>query len=150
MGNTINMAAYARLLSGLDPMLHQAEISAEPGDNYPPYNIEKIGDDRYRVALAVAGFADSELSVTVEANQLIVTGNKVRADNRAILYQGLAHRPFTRRFSLADHMVVKDAGLAQGLLTIELERQEPGAVKPKRVAIDSLTPALRENTRAAA
>ena len=91
------------------------------------------------MALAVAGFTDNELSVTVEANQLTVSGKKTDGDQKDILYRGIAHRPFIRRFSLADYVVVKDAKLSNGLLTIELERQLPETMKPRRIAINGHT-----------
>jgi molecular chaperone IbpA len=142
MRNTIDMAPFARSTIGFDRLLDQLETLAEPeaGDNYPPYNIEKLGEDRYRVALAVAGFTDNELSITVEANQLTVSGRKAAPEDKDILYRGIAHRPFVRRFSLADYVVVKDAKLRDGLLTIELERQLPEAMKPRRIAINGQTP----------
>ena len=150
MRNTIDMAPFARSTIGFDRLLDQLETLAEPeaGDNYPPYNIEKLGEDRYRVALAVAGFTDNELAITVEANQLTVSGKKADVDDKAILYRGIAHRPFTRRFSLADYMVVKEAKLNNGLLTIEVERQLPEAMKPRRIAINGHAP-LVEPKRAA-
>jgi molecular chaperone IbpA len=150
MRNTIDMAPFARSTIGFDRLLDQLETLAEPeaGDNYPPYNIEKLGEDRYRVALAVAGFTDNELSITVEANQLTVSGKKADVDDKAILYRGIAHRPFIRRFSLADHMVVKEARLTNGLLTIEVERQLPEAMKPRRIAINEDVPSA-EPKRAA-
>lgn len=150
MRNTIDMAPYARSTIGFDRLLDQLEAftETEPRDNYPPYNIEKLGEDRYRVALAVAGFTDNELSITVEANQLTVTGEKADGDDKEILYRGIAHRPFVRRFSLADFVVVKDAKLMNGLLTIELERQLPETMKPRHIAINGHTPAT-EGRRAA-
>ncbi|HEY2010876.1 MAG TPA: Hsp20 family protein [Rhizomicrobium sp.] len=142
MRNTIDLAPFARSTIGFDRLLDQLETLAEPetGDNYPPYNIERLGEDRYRVVLAVAGFTDNELSITVEANQLTVSGKKADVDDKAILYRGIAHRPFIRRFSLADYVVVEDAKLTNGLLTIELERQLPEAMKPRRIAINGHTP----------
>jgi molecular chaperone IbpA len=150
MRNTIDMAPFARSTIGFDRLLDQLETLAEPeaGDNYPPYNIEKLGEDRYRVALAVAGFTDNELAITVEANQLTVSGKKADVDDKAILYRGIAHRPFIRRFSLADYMVVKEAKLNNGLLNIEVERQLPEAMKPRRIAINGHAP-LAESKRAA-
>jgi molecular chaperone IbpA len=151
MRNTIDMAPFARSTIGFERLLNQLDSLAEPepGDNYPPYNIEKLADDRYRVALAVAGFTDSELSITVEANQLTVSGKKVDLDEKTILYRGIAHRPFIRRFSIADFVVVKEAKLTNGLLTIELERQLPEAMKPRRIAINGHTPTMVDSKRAA-
>jgi molecular chaperone IbpA len=143
MRNTFDMTPFARSTIGFDRLLDHLETLAEPspGDNYPPYNIEKLSEDRYQVALAVAGFTDNELDVTVEANQLTVSGRKADAAERDMLYRGIAHRPFMRRFSLADFMVVRDAKLSNGLLTIELERQVPEAMKPRHIAINGEAPA---------
>ena len=143
MRSTIDMAPFARSTIGFDRLLDQLETLAEPdaGDNYPPYNIEKLGEDRYRVALAVAGFTQNELDVTVEGNQLTVSGKRAGAEDKEILHRGIAHRPFIRRFSLAEHMVVKDAKLRDGLLTIDLERQLPEAMKPRRISINGHAPA---------
>jgi molecular chaperone IbpA len=150
MRNTIDMAPFARSTIGFDRLLDQLGTLAdpEPGDNYPPYNIEKLGDDRYRVNLAVAGFDESDLTVTVEANQLIISGKKADTGEKAMLYRGIAHRPFLRRFSLADFVVVKDAKLSNGLLIIELERQLPETMKPRRIAING--PSSRMESRQAA
>jgi molecular chaperone IbpA len=151
MRNTIDIAPFARSLIGFDRVLDQLETlpETELGDNYPPYNIEKVGDDRYRVALAVAGFSDNDITITVEANQLSVTGKKAEVDDKTILYRGIAHRSFIRRFSLADFVVVKDAKLSNGLLTIELERQVPEAMKPRRIAINGHMSVATDNKHAA-
>jgi molecular chaperone IbpA len=152
MRNTIDMAPFARSTIGFERLLDQLGTLAEPGpgDNYPPYDIQKLGEDRYRVALAVAGFAESELSVTVEANQLVVSGTKgTGADEKGMLYRGIAHRPFVRQFSLADFVVVKEARLSNGLLTIELAREVPDAMKPRRIPINGGAPAAPETRRAA-
>ena len=150
MRSTIDMAPFARSTIGFDRLLDQLGTLAEPepSDNYPPYDIEKLGEDRYRVALAVAGFTNDELTVTVEANQLTVAGKKGEANGKSMLYRGIAHRPFIRRFSLADYVMVKEAKLDDGLLTIDLERQIPEAMKPRRIAINGHTPQV-ETKRAA-
>jgi molecular chaperone IbpA len=144
------MAPFARSTIGFDRLLDQLETLAEPdaGNNYPPYDIEKLGEDRYRVTLAVAGFAENDLNIIVEGNQLTVSGKRADAEDKEILHRGIAHRPFIRRFSLAEHMVVKDANLRDGLLTIDLERQLPEAMKPKRITINGHAPAV-EAQRAA-
>ena len=150
MRNMIDMAPFARSTIGFDRLLDQLETLAdhESSDSYPPYNIEKLGEDRYRVALAVAGFQEDELSITVEANQLTVSGRKNEVQEKEMLYRGIAHRPFIRRFNLADFVVVKEAILNNGLLTIALERQLPEAMKPRRIAINGPAPAA-EAKRAA-
>lgn len=150
MRSTIDMAPFARSTIGYDRLLDHLEAfsDSEPVDNYPPYNIERLGDDRYRIALAVAGYSVDELDVTVEANQLAVSASKAVAEEKDFLHRGISHHPFVRRFSLADYVVVKDAKLANGLLTIELERQLPESKKPKRIAIDAQMASL-ESKRAA-
>lgn len=109
----------------------------EPADNYPPYNIEKTGDDAYRLTLAVAGFTADELSVTSEPNLLTVSGQKAEPQNREYLHKGIATRAFERRFNLADYVEVTGAHLESGFLTIELVRELPDQMKPRRIAIAS-------------
>jgi molecular chaperone IbpA len=110
------------------------------GNGYPPYNIEKSGDNAYRIVMAVAGFADSELNVTQKENELLVTGQTAQpAPNgegeKQYLYRGIAGRNFERRFQLADHVKVSGAKLANGLLTIELQREIPEEKKPRAIEI---------------
>jgi molecular chaperone IbpA len=106
-------------------------------DSWPPYDIEKTGDDSYRITLAVAGFSPDELSVTQERNLLVVSGRK-SGDNRGQhLYHGIAARAFERRFELADHVKVAGARFDRGLLTIELVRELPEAMKPRRITIQA-------------
>ena len=103
---------------------------------YPPYNIEKTGEDAYRLTMAVAGFARDEIDITVQENTLLVTGKaqKDNADDR-YLHRGIARRAFERRFSLADHIKVAGASLANGLLHVDLVREIPEAAKPRKIAI---------------
>ncbi|WP_404378836.1 Hsp20 family protein [Caenispirillum salinarum] len=109
--------------------------------SYPPYNIEKLGEDDYRVTMAVAGFAESDLDVTVEDSTLIVRGRMGRDDTgeaaepRTFLHRGIATRAFERRFELADHIKVEGARLVNGLLHVELKREVPEEKKPRRIAI---------------
>lgn len=104
-------------------------------DNWPPYDIVKTGEDQYRVTLAVAGFGENELNVTQERNLLLVSGEKAESDDSQYLHRGIAGRSFQRRFELADHVRVAGAGLANGLLTIDLKREIPEAMKPRRIDI---------------
>ncbi|MDY6946194.1 MAG: Hsp20 family protein [Pseudomonadota bacterium] len=106
-------------------------------DNWPPYDIVKTGDDQYRVTLAVAGFSDSELNVTQERNLLLVSGDKAGSEETQYLHRGIAGRSFQRRFELADHVRVAGAQLANGLLTIELKREIPEAMKARRIDIQA-------------
>ena len=109
---------------------------------YPPYNIEKTGEDSYRLTMAVAGFARNELDITVHESSLIVTG-KAQGQNETgrYLHRGIARRAFERRFSLADHLKVSGASLDNGLLHVDLVREVPEAMKPRTIAINSVEPA---------
>jgi molecular chaperone IbpA len=111
----------------------------EPADNYPPYNIAKTGDETYRITLAVAGFTADELSITSQPNLLVVTGKKAERQDGSYLYQGIAGRPFERRFNLAEHVKVTQARLENGLLIIELMHEVPEEMKPRRIPILSST-----------
>jgi molecular chaperone IbpA len=104
-------------------------------DNWPPYDIARTGDDSYRIQMAVAGFAQDELTITAEPNLLIVSAEKGTEASGDYLHRGIACRPFARRFELADHVKVAGASLVNGLLTIELRREIPEAMKPRRIAI---------------
>ena len=110
----------------------------EQGAGFPPYNIQKAGEDRYRITMAVAGFSQDELNITTENNRLVVTGEKAEekeTDDNAFLYRGIATRSFERRFNLAEHVRVTGAALDNGLLHIELEREIPEAMKPRTIEI---------------
>ena len=119
-------------------MLDQLLSGDAPAPSYPPYNIEKTGEDAYRITLAVAGFGEDDLNIEVKDQGLTVTAKKREAadDKQAtFLYRGIAERGFERRFQLADHMKVTGAELANGLLHIELVREVPEALKPRTIAI---------------
>jgi molecular chaperone IbpA len=110
----------------------------EQGAGFPPYNIQKAGEDQYRITMAVAGFSESELSITTENNRLVITGEKPEeqeGEDNAYLYRGIATRSFERRFNLAEHVRVTGARLDNGLLHIELEREIPEAMKPRTIKI---------------
>ena len=115
----------------------------ENAAGYPPYNIEKMGDDKYRIMMAIAGFGENDIEVTAQDNLLVVSGNvgePCDAD-ATYLYRGIATRAFERRFSLADHVRIVGATLADGVLQVDLERELPEAMKPRRIAVES-KPAL--------
>jgi molecular chaperone IbpA len=135
-----DLTPYRRSTVGFDRLFDLIENSrAAQGDNYPPFNIERISEDRYRVTLAVAGFRSEELDITAQQNLLQVTGRKDEgssADRAKFLHVGIANRSFERRFELADFVRVETAGLSDGLLTIELVREVPEAMKPKKIAIN--------------
>ena len=112
--------------------------SKTSGEAYPPYNIERAGDDAYRIVMAVAGFAEAELNVTQKEGELLVTGKaQPSSDQVEYLYRGIAGRDFERRFQLADHVKVTGAKLAHGLLTIELKREIPEEKKARAIRIEA-------------
>ncbi|QOL24497.1 Hsp20 family protein [Thalassotalea sp. LPB0316] len=111
----------------------------EKQSSYPPYNIELIAEDKYRITMAIAGFVEDELDIESKQNTLIVTGTKAPSDEkvqRTFLHQGIAERNFERKFQLGDHVKVISAQLENGLLHIELEREIPEALKPRKIAIN--------------
>ncbi|MBV9235073.1 MAG: Hsp20 family protein [Xanthobacteraceae bacterium] len=118
-------------------------------DNYPPYNIERIGQDQYRISLALAGFRPEEVTITAEQNVLTVEGTKTRKPDAEYLYQGISARPFRRVFNLADYVQVKGATFVDGLLQVDLVREVPEAMKPRRIAINGSPPAAVEHKKAA-
>ena len=125
---------FDRMASLLDAMT----TSEQKQPAYPPYDIELTGEDSYRITMAVAGFEQSELDIQVEQNRLTVTGKKPdESVQRNFLHRGIAARNFERRFQLADHVKVTDAKLANGLLHIELVREIPEAMKPRKVEISN-------------
>ena len=123
---------------GFDRLFDLLNASSQwtTGDNYPPYNIERTGKDRYQISLALAGFTPDEVAITAEQNVLTVEGAKPQKAEHEYLYQGIATRPFRRVFNLADHVQVKGAAFENGLLMIELVREIPEAMKPRRIAIN--------------
>ncbi|MGE4430647.1 MAG: Hsp20 family protein [Sphingobium sp.] len=136
-----DLTPYRRSTVGFDRLFDLIENNARlaQSDNYPPFNIERLSEDRYRVTLAVAGFRDDELDITAQQNLLQVTGRKaeITNDERAkFVHVGIANRNFERRFELADFVRVDSADLADGLLIIELVREIPEAMKPKKIAIN--------------
>ncbi|MDT8320987.1 MAG: Hsp20 family protein [Xanthomonadales bacterium] len=139
---TLDFSPLFRTSVGFDrlaSMLNSAN-RLEAGNGYPPYNIQRAGEDRYRITMAVAGFSEDELQITTEENKLVVTGEKAEeqeSDENAYLYRGIATRSFERRFNLADHVRVIGAKLDNGLLHIELEREIPEAMKPRKIEIKS-------------
>jgi len=110
--------------------------------SYPPYNIEKVADDQYRVTMAIAGFNAADLYITQNNNTLIVTGNQDKGENDVqFLHRGIATRSFERQFELAEHVNVTNAGLENGLLLIDLKREVPEELKPRKIAIGASTDA---------
>jgi molecular chaperone IbpA len=137
--NRFDFTPYRRTTVGFDRLFDLLENAgrASNGDNYPPFNIERISDTEYVVTIAVAGFKPEEIDITAQENLLIVAGQKQvdGNDNRDFLHVGIANRNFERRFQLADHVFVKGADMADGLLIVELERQVPDALKPRKILV---------------
>ena len=137
---SIDFSPLYRSVVGFDRLaaLLDAAAAAPESNGYPPYNIETVGDDAYRIEIAVAGFRPDELSIEAKENVLTVQGRKAANDDqRRFLHRGLAERNFERRFQLADYVVVTEARLADGLLSISLQRELPEALKPRTIAIDT-------------
>jgi molecular chaperone IbpA len=140
MRSAFDFAPYRRSSVGFDRLFDMLENPSfgNGGENYPPFDLIKLGDNEYRIELAVAGFKTDEIDITSQQNQLIVSGRKgEESDERGsdYIYRGIANRSFERRFALADHIQVKGADLKDGLLAIELVREIPEAMKPKKIAI---------------
>lgn len=137
MRTAFDFTPYRRSMIGFDRLFDMLEKNTQAaGEGYPPYDIERVADDRFRIAVAVAGFSAGEVDVTSHNATLIVTGRKTDdAAERQWLHRGIAARAFERRFELADFVQVKSAELKDGLLVIELQREVPEAMKPRRIEI---------------
>ena len=137
--NRFDFTPYRRSTVGFDrlfDLLENQVRNAGSGDNYPPYNVERRGDDAYRITLAIAGFRPEDLDITAHQNLLVIQGRKrEEAVDGELLHVGIANRGFERRFELADFVRVASADLADGLLAIDLVREVPEAMKPKKVII---------------
>ena len=135
---SFDFTPYRRSTVGFDRLFDFLESArAEQSDNYPPYDIEKLSDDRYRITLAVAGFSSGDIDITARQNMLIVVGRKSENRNKDgnFLHMGIATRAFERRFELADFVRVEAADMKDGLLSIELVREIPDAMKPRKIEI---------------
>jgi molecular chaperone IbpA len=134
--STVGFDRMARLL---DHAMRATETANAP--TFPPYNIEKLGEDDYRITMAVAGFGEGDLDITAENGQLVISGRieKAEEEQRNYLHRGIATRNFERRFDLADHIRVKGASLENGLLHVSLVREVPEAMKPRKIAITGAT-----------
>ncbi|MFL6774156.1 MAG: Hsp20 family protein [Sphingomicrobium sp.] len=140
MRSSFDFAPYRRSTVGFDRLFDMLENSSfgNGGENYPPFDLIKTGDNDYRIELAVAGFKPDEIDITSQQNQLIVSGRKneeTEEKGSDYIYRGIANRSFERRFALADHIQVRGADLKDGLLAIELKREIPEAMKPKKINI---------------
>ena len=136
--NALDLSPLFRGAIGFDRLARLMDTARAAADapSYPPYNIEKAGEDRYILTMAVAGFGPDDIDITAQENVLTVTGKAPQPeDGRRFLYRGIAGRAFERRFVLADHIEVVGADLQNGLLNVALERRVPEALKPRRIAI---------------
>lgn len=145
--NGFDFSPLFRSTIGFDRMLRLLDTATRVDSaslGYPPYNIEKTGDDAYRLTMAVAGFSPSELDVTVHENTLLVNGKaeteEEKKNGNGYLHRGIARRAFERRFSLADHMKVTGANIDNGMLHVELVHEVPEAAKPRKIAIGTSEP----------
>ena len=145
MRSAFDFAPYRRSTVGFDRLFDMLENSSlgQSGENYPPFDLIKLGDNDFRIELAVAGFKPDELDITAQENVLTVSGRKKdegeEKDNNYI-YRGIATRSFERRFALADHIQVRGADMKDGLLAIELKREIPEAMKPRKIDIGGSAP----------
>lgn len=136
MRTTIDFSPLYRSAIGFDrvaSLLDAAAGDAKPG--YPPYDVERVEENQYRITMAVAGFTEADIDITSEQNSLIIAGKRGPQSERDYLYQGIAGRDFERKFQLAEHVVVEAAKLEHGLLHVELRREIPEAMKPRKIAI---------------
>lgn len=140
--NTFDLSPLYRTAIGFDRLADMLSNASRVDSNgYPPYNVESLGEDRYRITMAVAGFSDDEIDIVTEQNTLTVSGAKKEDaesnEEREFLYRGIATRSFERRFQLADHVKVEGARLENGLLHIDMVRELPEQMKPRKIEIGS-------------
>ena len=139
--SAFDFSPFFRSTVGYDRMFDLLDSASREDSGYPPYNIEKTGEDAYRITMAVAGFGPDDLTVVAQDNVLTVAGKQKDGDSGTpqFLYRGIAGRAFERRFNLADHVAVAGANLANGLLHVELKREVPEAMKPRTIRIEAGT-----------
>ena len=137
MRSAFDFAPFRRSTVGFDRLFDLLENNAtgQAQDNYPPFDLIRIDDNRFRISLAVAGFAQNEIDITAQQNQLVVSGQKAEEDGASYVHRGIANRSFERRFGLADHINVSGAELKDGMLQIDLVREIPEAMKPRKIEI---------------
>ena len=142
---TYDLSPLFRSSVGFDRLARLMDTALRAEDNapsYPPYNIERTGENNYRITMAVAGFSESEIEIVQQENGLTVTGKQTKEEApKNFLYRGIAARPFERRFELAEYIRVGGASLENGLLHVELVREVPEAVKPRSIKINGSAPA---------
>jgi molecular chaperone IbpA len=149
MRTAFDFSPLYRSTVGFDRLFDMLDTAAriEPMTNWPPYNIEKLGEDRYRITMAVAGFSSDEIELTQHESALVVTGQKhPEPEGTQVLHRGIATRAFKQTFSLADHVKVTGAKLENGLLTVDLKREIPEELKPRRIEIGSGSATLGQDS----
>lgn len=140
----VDFSPLYRSTVGFDRLFNMFDTMTQPESvqSYPPYNIERLSENSYRISMAVAGFSEDEIDIEAQRNQLTVKGEKSReeddSENSDFLYRGIASRSFERRFQLADHVEVVGAQLQNGLLHIELKREIPEEMKPRKIAVQAI------------
>ncbi len=134
--NTFDFTPLFRSTVGFDRLTRLLESRLDESNGYPPYNIEQTGEDAYKIVMAVAGFGEGDLSITQQANTLLISGKQEKpAEEKKYLYRGIAGRAFERRLELADHIKVTGASLVNGVLSVDLVREVPEAMKPRQIKI---------------
>ena len=148
---TFDPTPYWRSTVGFDRLFDMLDQTShlQANDTYPPYNIERADEDHYRISLALAGFSPDEVTITAEQNVLTVEGIKTQEPETEYLYQGISARPFRRVFNLAEYVRVKSASFEDGLLKIELVREVPEAMKPRKIAINGASAKTIEQRKVA-
>ena len=137
---TVDFSPFFRSAIGFDRLFDLAEAAQRVGDeNHPPYNIERLDENRFQISVALAGFKPDEIDLTVEQNVLTLEGRKSEKEDRTFLHRGISARNFKRQFTLADHVEVRGARFKNGLLLVDLQREIPEAKKPRRIAIGGAT-----------
>lgn len=149
MRTSLDFSPLSRSSVGFDHLFDLLESANRmaPADGWPPYDIIRVDENQYRIAMSVAGFTTDDITITHEPHLLIVHGQKAGGDNADYLYRGIAARDFDRRFQLADYVTVMDANLANGLLTIDLVRELPERMKPRRIEIRQTEAPPPKNTQ---
>lgn len=140
MRTNYDFAPLRRSAIGFDRLFDLLENAGQAAENYPPFDLEKLDEDSYRITVAVAGFRSDEIEITAQQNQLLVSGRRTGNDEGQYIHRGIATRAFERRFALGDYVQVRGADLRDGLLSIELVREIPEAMKPRKVAIGGAQP----------
>jgi molecular chaperone IbpA len=140
MRSAYDLGNFRRSSVGFDRLFDMLENSNFGGENYPPFDLIRLDDNRFRIEVAVAGFGKDDIEITTQQNSLVIRGQKSDENGSDYVHRGIANRSFERRFALADHIQVRGADLRDGMLAIELEREIPEAMKPRKIEIGGMTP----------